>query len=183
MIAPRKCDTLARLGKNQFQCLFTPDVTNRTKSNVRLIELNRTQSNPITRLGSIEFDNRTQSNPHKKIGLIEPNRTFKWVRLVRLGSIEFDGFHGWLKILIIIMFYLTTCVDIFKFIEGLCASLRLLSDLPWSPMCWNCRVFFGNRYTVNNSIVAFNCFTCKYGSFIYLTLSCGCCVEDRVLRN
>ena len=28
------------------------------------------------------------------------------------------------------MFYLTTCVDIFKFIEGLCASLRLLSDLP-----------------------------------------------------
>ena len=48
-----------------------PDVTNRTKSN------------PITRLGSIEFDNRTQSNPHKKIGLIEPNRTFEWVRLVR----------------------------------------------------------------------------------------------------
>ena len=69
------------------------DVTNRTKSNVRLIELTRTQSNPITRLGSIEFDNRTQSNPHKKIGLIEPNRTFEWVRLVRLGSIEFDGFH------------------------------------------------------------------------------------------
>ena len=29
------------------------------------------------------------------------------------------------------MFYLTTCVDIFKFIEGLCASLtcKLLSDL------------------------------------------------------
>ena len=27
------------------------------------------------------------------------------------------------------MFYLTTWVDIFKFIEGLCASLKLLSDL------------------------------------------------------
>ena len=27
------------------------------------------------------------------------------------------------------MFYLTTCVEIFKFIEGLCASLNLLSDL------------------------------------------------------
>ena len=54
-----------------------PDVTNRTKSNVRLIELNRTQSNPITRLGSIESDDRTQSNPHKKIGLIEPDRTFE----------------------------------------------------------------------------------------------------------
>ena len=27
------------------------------------------------------------------------------------------------------MLYLTTCVDIFKFIEGLCASLKLLSDL------------------------------------------------------
>ena len=64
---------------------LTPDVTNRTKSNVRLIELNRTQS--------IGFDNRTQSNPHKKNGLIEPNRAFEWVRLVRLGSIEFDGFH------------------------------------------------------------------------------------------
>ena len=45
--------------------MLFPDVTNRT------------QSNRITRLGSIEFDNRTQSNPHKKIGLIEPNRTFK----------------------------------------------------------------------------------------------------------
>ena len=27
------------------------------------------------------------------------------------------------------MFYLTTCVDIFKFIEGLCARLKLLSEI------------------------------------------------------
>ena len=102
-------------------------------------------------------------------------------RNVRIQVIYFDSRrHRLLKILVIIMFYLTTCVDIFKFIEGLCASLKLLSDLLCAEIA---EFFFRNRYTVNNSIVAFNCFTCKYGSFIYLTLSCGCCVEDRVLRN
>ena len=85
MIAPRKCDTLARLGKNQLQCLFTPDVTNRTKSNVRLMELNRTQSNPITRLGSIEFDNTVE--PSQKNWA---NRTKSNVQMGSISSIRFD---------------------------------------------------------------------------------------------
>ena len=97
-----------------------PDVTNRTKSNVRLIE------------------------PNHAIG-------FNWVRWS--NTIE-PSQKNWAN--------------------------RTKSNVR---MCWNCRVFFRNSYTVNNSSVAFNCFTCKYGSFIYLTLSCGCCVEDRVLRN
>ena len=59
----------------------TTGTTNRTKSNVRLIELNRPQAKSITRLGSIEFRNQTQSNSHKKIGPIER---------IRLNSIEFD---------------------------------------------------------------------------------------------
>ena len=49
-----------------FDPNLKPDVTNRTKSNVRLIEFNRTLSDSITILGSIEFGNRTQSNSHKK---------------------------------------------------------------------------------------------------------------------
>ena len=36
------------------------------------------------------------------------------------------------------MFYLTTWVDIFKFIEGLCVSLKLLSD----PLCAEIAEFF-----------------------------------------
>ena len=42
-----------------FDPNLKPDVTNRTKSNVRLIEFNRTLSDSITILGSIEFGNRT----------------------------------------------------------------------------------------------------------------------------
>ena len=88
---------------------MTPGIVNRTKSNWISIELNRTQSNPIHGLSSIDFRNRTKSNSHtKKLG----NRTqsnlinwivFDWVRWpnpiehnpmdwVRLGSISHTKF-------------------------------------------------------------------------------------------
>ena len=66
-----------------------PGAPNQTKSNVRLINLNRTQSNPVPRLGSIEFSNRTQPNCHKKIGPIECSIGFVEFVWVRLSSIIF----------------------------------------------------------------------------------------------
>ena len=45
-----------------------PGIVNRTQSNCISIELNRTQSNSIDGLSSIEYGNRTKSNSHKKIG-------------------------------------------------------------------------------------------------------------------
>ena len=50
-------------------------LVNRTQSNWISIELNRTQSNSIRGLSSIEFGNRTKSNSHKNC-TIELNRTF-----------------------------------------------------------------------------------------------------------
>ena len=58
------------------KCLSTPGIVNRTPSNCFSIELNRTQSNSIGGLSSIDSGNRTQSNSHKKSWIIELNRTF-----------------------------------------------------------------------------------------------------------
>ena len=55
---------------------FLPGIVNRTQSNCISIELNRTQSNLIDGLSSIEFGNRTKSNSHKKNWRIKRNRTF-----------------------------------------------------------------------------------------------------------
>ena len=60
----------------RFYAHFTPGIVNRTQSNCISIELNRTQSNSIDGLSSIESGNRTKSNSHKKNWTIERNRTF-----------------------------------------------------------------------------------------------------------
>ena len=71
------------LNKFLLYC-FNPDETTRTKSNVSFIELNRTQSNLIERLGSIEFDNRT----HKKLEQSNFDRVPDKVRWPKLAYIR-----------------------------------------------------------------------------------------------
>ena len=50
--------------------------TRHSKSNPIELNFNRTQSNSIGGLSSIEFGNRTKSNSPKRKKSIEPNRTF-----------------------------------------------------------------------------------------------------------
>jgi len=69
---------------------FYPDVTSQTKSNVRLIKFNWTQSNSIMWLGPIGFSDRTQSNSNKNWS----NQTQLNVDYVRLGSISSDRREG-----------------------------------------------------------------------------------------
>ena len=84
----------------------------------------------------------------------------------------------------------------FKFIDGFFACVKLLSDLlcaeiaeyfveiaillivSFAAIVWGrerCVTSPNNGcegdYTVNDSVANFNCFPCKYGGFIYLTLS------------
>ena len=57
-------------------CLAITLASRHSQSNPIELYFNRTQSNSIDGLSSIDFGNRTKSNTHKKNWTIELNRTF-----------------------------------------------------------------------------------------------------------
>ena len=75
-----------------------------------------------------------------------------------------------LMILMIIMFFLATFVDMnmFKFIEGFCTSVKLLNDL----LCAEIAEFFLEIVKLLTTLLfTFSCFSYKCGGFLYHALS------------